>query len=543
MQESGDINENRCKTLSNELNKVLGGTARGGLFLFLGMTSSMAILAANSMIIGRLLGPYLYGQYALSLFLPQLLFLFSGFGINQGLIKNITDLYWRREEKRLVKIIQSGVMFRGFIGIIASFAVFCSANYFSSFVGRPEITLYIQLSSPALVFQVLYSVIVAVFIGLEKTNHSALMNVIFAAIKFAASTYLVLIGLKITGAILGNLIGYMVVDVIGASILLIKLKNFSQRNGNGEFRFAENMKILMGFGMPLYASTLLTGFMPLYQDLILALSVTSMELGNFKAAINFVTAIKMILSGTSIILLQISSKISSLNMKNRMTSIFKAISKYTAILIVPAIGAVILFSKEIIGIIYGSNYQLAPIYLSSLCIIYLLVPLGYLTLFNLLSGLGETKMALKITLINFILFLVLGPSLTKIYGVAGIIASFIISNSASTFFAINLAKRKFRVEFKVDEILGAYLIGGLSGIPLILFHSTFISSTLSVAIGILIYFFTYMTLILLTRILNETELKVAISALHDIRLLVFLIRLITAYQRKILNIRLFFISQ
>jgi len=222
-----------------------------------------------------------------------------------------------------------------------------------------------------------------------------------------------------------------------------------------------------------------------------------------------------------------------------MTSIFKAISKYTAILIVPAIGAVILFSKEIIGIIYGSNYQLAPIYLSSLCIIYLLVPLGYLTLFNLLSGLGETKMALKITLINFILFLVLGPSLTKIYGVAGIIASFIISNSASTFFAINLAKRKFRVEFKVDEILGAYLIGGLSGIPLILFHSTFISSTLSVAIGILIYFFTYMTLILLTRILNETELKVAISALHDIRLLVFLIRLITAYQRKILNIRLF----
>ena len=365
------------------------------------------------------------------------------------------------------------------------------------------------------------------------------MNVIFAAIKFAASTYLVLIGLKITGAILGNLIGYMVVDVIGASILLIKLKNFSQRNGNGEFRFAENMKILMGFGMPLYASTLLTGFMPLYQDLILALSVTSMELGNFKAAINFVTAIKMILSGTSIILLQISSKISSLNMKNRMTSIFKAISKYTAILIVPAIGAVILFSKEIIGIIYGSNYQLAPIYLSSLCIIYLLVPLGYLTLFNLLSGLGETKMALKITLINFILFLVLGPSLTKIYGVAGIIASFIISNSASTFFAINLAKRKFRVEFKVDEILGAYLIGGLSGIPLILFHSTFISSTLSVAIGILIYFFTYMTLILLTRILNETELKVAISALHDIRLLVFLIRLITAYQRKILNIRLF----
>jgi len=85
--------------LSNELklNKVLEGTARGGLFLFLGMASSMAILAANSMIIGRLLGPYLYGQYTLSLFLPQLLFLFSGFGINQGLIKNITDLYWRKD--------------------------------------------------------------------------------------------------------------------------------------------------------------------------------------------------------------------------------------------------------------------------------------------------------------------------------------------------------------------------------------------------------------------------------------------------------------
>ncbi len=523
--------------MTNELTKIIEGSARGGFFLFLGALFSTAILAVNSMIIGRLLGPDLYGQYTLSLILSQLLFLFSSFGINQGLIKFVTDLHLKGEKENLIKIAQSGIIFRVIIGIMFSLIAFYSATSFASIIGRPDIAPYIQLSSPILIFQVICSIVIATFIGLGRAEHSALVNALFAILKFATSIYLILVGFKIAGAILGSLIAYIVVSMIAVSILLFKLKNLSPINNGGKFDFARNMRTLIGFGIPLYASILLTGFIPLYQNFILAVFATNIDLGNFKAAMNFVTAINMIFANTAIILLQTFSKLNSLNMENKIGSLFKIISKYTGLLTLPIIVSILLFSEEIIKVVYGLHYQSASLYLSSLCSIYLLVPLGYITLFNLFNGLGETRMTLKTTLINFTLFLILGPILAKFYSVIGMIAAFLISNSASTIFAINLARKNFKIQFKVRDLLRIYIVAAFSSIPLILFHSIFTSSIFNIVTGILLYLFIYITLIPLTKILDELELKVIMDALQEARSLTLLIKPIIAYQRKVLNVK------
>ena len=525
--------------MTNELTKIIEGSARGGFFLLFGAVFSTVILAANSMIIGRFLGPDLYGQYALSLFLSQLLFLFSGFGINQGLIKFVTDLYLKDEKENLVKIIRSGIIFRIAIGAVISLVAFYLAAPFSLVIGRPEIAPYIQLSSLILVFQVIYSITTAIFIGLDRAEHNALVKILFSIVKFMASIYLILVGLRVIGAILGSIVGYLIVSVIGISILLFKLKNLFPRNNSGKFDFTRNMRTLIDFGMPLYMSTLLTGFMPLYQNFILAIFATNVELGNFKAAINFITAINMIFASMAIIFLQSFSKLSSLNIRNKINSLFKIISKYTATLTLPIIMLIILFSKEIIKIVYGPYYQSAPLYLSLLCFVYLFVPLGYIILFNIFNGLGETKLSLEVTLINFTLFLFLGPLLAKLYSVIGMTVAFLISNLASTLFARLIAKRKFKLQFEIRELSKVYFVAILSSIPLMLFHSTFASNIFNVVIGILLYFFIYVTLIPLTKILNKFEFKIIANALRGAGLLALLVKPIIAYQRKILSISSF----
>lgn len=524
--------------MTDELAEIVEGSTRGGLFIFLGTIVSTAILAITSIITARFLGPEFYGQYSLSVFLSQFLFLFSDFGMNQGLIKFATDLRMKGDLKTLRKIVQFSLLLRAFIGAAVSLIVFYLATYFSLIIGRSDISLYVQLSSLMIVFQAIHSIVASAFIGLDKAEYNALANVALSLTRFAASIYLILSGFKIIGAIMGNFIGYAAASVMGALILFFKCRLFSSspRSG-GALNSSRNMKDLVKFSMPLYTSVLLTGFLPLYQNIMLAVFTSDAEIGNFKAAINFTTAINIIFTSVTLICLQAFSKINSLKKEDKVADLFAMISKYTCLLVAPIITLIFIFSREISTILYGPLYQSAHIYLSLLCASYLLIPLGYLTLSSLFNGFGETKMTLKLTIINFILFAFLGLLLTVPYGAVGMIIAFLSSNIISTFFARLFAEKKFKIKLKVTApLIGTYLIAAFSSAPLLLFHSVFSSSIIRIFAGVSAYFLAYLTLIPLTKMINKSELKVIEGALYKSNLLAFITKPIITYEENILSI-------
>jgi O-antigen/teichoic acid export membrane protein len=73
--------------MSDNLSKTAEALARNSFFLVFGSAVANIILAVGTIVAGRLLGPELYGQYSIILIVPQLLFLFTDLGINQGIIK------------------------------------------------------------------------------------------------------------------------------------------------------------------------------------------------------------------------------------------------------------------------------------------------------------------------------------------------------------------------------------------------------------------------------------------------------------------------
>ena len=68
--------------MGDELSKVTSDSARGGFFLFSGAALASVILAVSAILVGRFLGPDLYGQYNLVLVIPTLLLLFTDLGLN-----------------------------------------------------------------------------------------------------------------------------------------------------------------------------------------------------------------------------------------------------------------------------------------------------------------------------------------------------------------------------------------------------------------------------------------------------------------------------
>jgi len=520
--------------MADELFKVAEDSARGGFFLISGTALATVIMAIASILIARLLGPELYGQYTLALVVPQLLFLFTDLGINQGIIKFTASLRTKGETNRLTKMIKCGLMLKASTGIAIFILNYTLADFFASaLLQRPDLAVYIRIASTAVVFQVIATTATSAFIGLDKTEYNALTSSIQAIAKAIISIALVLFGFSVAGALLGYVTSYIVAAGTGAAILFFMIRQKQDTQNN--HILTDDIKTLIRYGAPLYLSLLLTGFIPLYQNVTLAIFTTDADIGNYKAATNFATLITVLTIPITTALLPAFSKLEP-STTQKIKTFFKLANKYTAMLLLPTTILIITFSSEIVQVIYGSTYQSAHLFLATYCLLYLLVGIGYLTLTSFFNGLGETKTTLYISLITFLTLAALSPILTKTYNVQGIIIAFIIASTAGTSYGSYTARKKFKIEFDTKSIAKIYFISILSSIPpLALLNFSPFPKLLNVTAGGLVYFFIYVTLIPAAKIVQYSELQTATQILQRIKLLTPITKPLLKYQKKIMG--------
>lgn len=520
--------------MASELFKIAEDSARGGFFLISGSIIATIISAIATILIARFLGPELYGQYALALVVPQILFLFADLGINQGLIKFSASLQAENETGRIPQLIKYGMLFKASIGTIIFIINFAFADHLATFIlNRPDIGPYLRIASTAIIFQIIFTTATSAFVGLDKTEYNALTTNIQAIAKAIISLALVLLGLSVAGAVIGYVAGYVIAGIIGTSILFFLLKRHLKNEDRSNF--AHDLKTLISYGIPLYMSALLVGFTLPYKNLILSMFTSDIDIGNFKAATNFITLITIFSIPITTALLPAFSKLNS-STSRKTQEFFKLANKYTTLLVVPIAVIIMTFSNEIVQIVYGPTFRSAPLFLSIYCPLYFLVGIGYLTLPSLFNGLGETRTTLKTRLITVSIFLVLAPLSARIYSVPGLIIAFLISNAIGTSYGLYIARTYFKIEFATKSLIKIYIISIISSIPaLLLLQFSPMSKLFNVITGGLLYLFTYATLIPMTRTITCSELENATDILQKIKPLNQIVKPIIDYQKKILS--------
>lgn len=520
--------------MADELIQVAEDSARGGFFLISGTATSTGIMAIASILIARFLGPELYGQYTLALVVPQLLFIFTDLGINQGITKFTANLHAKGETNRLTKIIKYGLLLKASIGIVIFIINYALADFFASvLLQRPDLAFYIRIASTSVVFQVIFTTATSAFVGLDKTEYNALTSNIQAIAKTIISIALVLVGFSVAGAVIGYVASYIVAAVASASILFIILHE--KQNNKNNHTFTNDLKTLIRYGAPLFISLLFTGFTPLYQNVLLAIFTTDTDIGNYKAATNFATLITVVSIPITTALLPAFSKLDS-STTQKIKTFFKLANKYTAMLVLPIILLIIIFSGEIVQIIYGTAYKSASLFLATYSLLYLLVGLGYLTLSSFYNGLGETKTTLKISLITFLTLAILSPILTKTYNVIGLIIAFLIATVVGILYGSYIARTHFKIEFDTKSLIKIYSISILSSFaPLVLLQFSPLPKLFNMTAGALLYLFTYVTLTPIARVIDHSELQTAAGILQKIKPLAPIIAPLLRYQNKILS--------
>ena len=181
---------------------------------------------------------------------------------------------------------------------------------------------------------------------------------------------------------------------------------------------------------------------------------------------------------------------------------------------------------------YGATYDLAPQFLWTYCLVYLLVGVGYLTLASFYNGLGETKVTMRISLITFVVLAVLSPLLTSVYGVLGLIGAYLIANASGQIYSSFYARRRYKIKFDNLSLLKIYGTAILSSVvPILILTYSGLSSVIGVAVGGVLFVFTYLTLMPIVKVVSTKELNQVSLAIQNIPILAKLGKIVIGYQK------------
>jgi len=484
--------------------KLGAETAREGYGLFIGNTLSTMILAIGSIIIARLLGSEGYGLYSLAFVIPSILVLFTGLGVDQALIKYVSEHLSRGSYSHIRSLFSASLLFKLSVGISAAALVYFFSDFLASTIlNRPYMGYLLRVSCLLILFQALHTLCSSLFVGLGKASMVGALATFQAVVKVSLIISLLVLGFGIWGAVLGHVSGFMASSLVGLAAGFILLRRLSGDLPQ-DFPRMQMIKPLIRYGLPLYASTLFIVAVQQYNNLVLAKFVSNVEIGSYAAANNLSTIILLFAAPIATVLYPSFSRIESTRRED-LPRVFELAVRYTVLLVVPAALFVSAFARELTEVIYGSGFQLAGGYLILLALLYSFYPI-LMVEFSYFNGVGFPRKTMISNFLIFLLVLPLSPLLGKSFRVYGVICALIIAYVAALIYATAFVKRKQGIIFGVSRMVRIYACAAASALAsMALAGSISQNDFFSLIIGGAFFLASYMSLLGLLGALDERD--------------------------------------
>ena len=525
--------------MCGELVDVAEQSVRGSLILFLGDAASTIILAVGSILIARFLGPEYYGIYSITLAVPAIIISLIGLGLDSAVVRFSARYRSEDRPEQLLSLIKSVTAFRLALGFIVWLLCFLYSDFLAStLLNRPEAGLYIRLSSFLIIFQTLFSLLYSLYVGLDRYDVGAAVKLSMSIVKSTSAPLLVVAGLGVFGAVMGHVLGFAVSAMVGISLLYLgpyrTLKSVIGDGVEGGGSFVRDLKTIISYGLPLYASSLILLLADQYRLILLAHNASDLEIGNFQAAGTFASLLVVISAPISMALFPAFSKLDPAGEEVRKA--FQYSVKYTGMLIVPAALFTILMSRSLVEIVYGNKYLLAPLFLSLYTVVYLYSAFGSIVLSSFFNGIGETGINLKATLAYVIPFLPLSIILTSMLGVLGLILSILVSSFLGVVYGVYTAKNKLKAPISLKNSARILIASGVAAIPILpLALNPPIPNYLSILLGGIIYLAVYMTVLPIIKGFQKSDVMTFRNLFRNYGKLMPVVDLIMKYELKLID--------
>lgn len=521
----------------SRLGEVAASSAKGSFITFIGEALSLAVSTSGGIIVATLLGPTEYGLLAVALVPVGLFGLFLDWGVSTAITRWTAKYSGEGASWKINELVWTGFIFKLAVGGALSVVLFLSADVVAiSLLKRPEVSGLVRIISLAILSQAIYTTALSALAGLEMMGHRTLVHLSQAIVKGFTSPLLVYIGLGVTGAVVGYVLGLAAAASVGFLFTLTAIRE--QRIANTEvFNFRDNIRSMLAFGLPLYVGGLIGGTVRQIRNILLPWFVSNEMIGNNQVSVKFSSLLGLVTGSIGVTLYPAFSKFNYEVEPERTREAFRKSVRYSTMIVLPVTVALATLSTPLVYTIL-SEYPDAPWFVSLRVISTVLVGTGHFSISRFLNSQGDTRTNFKKNLIGSVVLIVLSPLFIWMWKIEGFIMSAIIASLAANLFGLHILRHKYKVtpDFKHSgrTLICATITAGTSyGILYLLNLSPPI---LSLVVGSATFFVLYLFLAPLTGALQKPDIENLHAITKELSFIYSIIRPLLRFEEKILVI-------
>jgi len=484
-------------------------SATGSFHLFIGVVASTIIMAIGTIILARLMTPEEYGLYSIALVPSYMAILFRDWGVNSAITRYVASARAENNEEHAYEIVVSGMLFEAATGLVLSIILVSLSNFIALTVfQRPEASFPIMIASITIFAGALLTAAQSSFVGFERMELNSLTNICQAIVKTVASPLLVFVGYSALGATLGYAISFIAAAIIGLATLYLTTIRRLKGKSPQKISISQTLKKMLRYGVPLSIASIISGFLVQFYAFLMAIYCTDAMIGNYQVATQFATLLTFFTIPISTVLFPVFSKINPKEERELLQTVFISSVKYTALILVPATMAVMVLSKPMINTLYGEKWEYAPSFLTLYVISYLFSIFGNLSLGNLLTGLGKTKIQMKLSLITLIVGVPLSWFLIPTMGIFGLIITSITAGIPSLCLGLHWIWKSYKTKTDIKsstKILTASSVA--TAATFIIINLLKCADWIELTVGGFTFLTTYLIMAPIIGAINQTDIK------------------------------------
>jgi O-antigen/teichoic acid export membrane protein len=372
-------------------------------------------------IAGKTLLPNELGIVSTSVNLVMVLGGVSLLGLSLAAWKLISEYLAKKEIGKINSLVRFSLKVILLSNVVILVIMFSLSSFFSSILKIPVNVIII--TGVALLVYTISSQFGFIIYGFQNMKKILITDFIGQTIKVIVSIFLIFLGFKYFGPLIGFLIGFVVVALLRVGSIPLK----------GEIKKIDQKEIMLIYALPAFIATIFSLMFLNGQYVLLSMLKTPTVTGIFTVAMLLATPLAVIPQTISNALLPIISQLSvDRNSKKTQAYLIWMVLRYSLIIILPLAIFLILFSKPVILLFSRAEYLSASQLFPILALGSIIYGCGSIFLGSLYA-MGKTKIYRNILIVTTVAFLVFAIPLIHVLSGLGSAIAYILS---ATFLAL-----------------------------------------------------------------------------------------------------------
>jgi len=480
--------------------------AKSGFIVFTGLFVSKIIAYIYRIIIARHFGPEIYGMFSIGLMLIGWFYVFSMFGLSEGILRFIPQFRVKKKKNKINNLITFSLFLVTITSTIAGIFLFMSAEYISTQIfNNSQLIIFIKLFSIAVPLSAITQILISVIRAFEKIAwYSFILNIAQNLTKLFSLIILIFIFKNSIILIVSYILGILVMFLLSYYVCFFKIPEIHIKKS---FKKDILNKELFNYSWPLMFSYVILSIFAWTDTFLIGFFKDEIFVGIYNSAL----PLAALLSFTPFLFMQLFLPL--INRKytegsnDEIKELSKQINKWIFIINMPLFFFLVFFPGVILNILFGEAYISAAIPLSILSIGFFIMSQTETSL-NLLKMGKKSKLHLGDILIALIANLLLNMILIPRYGIIG--AAIGTSISYIIYFTLINAQIYFYLKifpFRKKMIL-VFLSASISSLILFFLKSRLEVNWINTILLGFIFLIVYSILILLTKSLDKNDFMI-----------------------------------